>query len=54
MVSLAPQALLRAAELRLRQAARLIELDPAEESQRVSRIIFRLASRLQTDREAAA
>jgi hypothetical protein len=44
-----------AAELHLRRAARALELIPGDpEAGRVSKIIFRLASRVRTDRGAAA
>jgi hypothetical protein len=40
---------LRAAESHLRQAARLMELDPAEDWQRLSKIVLRLAQRIAVD-----
>jgi hypothetical protein len=42
------------AEAHVRQAARLIELNPALDAQRTARALFRFASRLRSDRLAAA
>ena len=37
-------------ELHLRQAGRLLELQPDAERQRLAKVIFRLASRVRSDR----
>lgn len=49
---IAPGSAVIFAEIHLRQAGRLLELQLDEEQQRLARVVFRLASRVRTDRLA--
>ena len=48
------RAILCNAELRLRQAGRWLELSDDPQQQRLAKVVFRLASRVRSDREVAA
>jgi hypothetical protein len=50
----APTMYLIEAEAHVRQAARLIELDPTPDAQRTARALFLFASRIRGDRLTAA